>query len=306
MDSVLDYLLTAPAEVAALTDVSQAWQRHQDTAAAFEVPVDAALACGFGADRLGYAFLSGYQAALRALLPQLSPKELVSLCATEQGGGHPAAIRTTVTERDGHWLIDGTKTFATLGEPADLLVVIASAGTEAGGRNRLAAVLVDPEQPTAARAPLPGTPFIPEIPHATVTFTAARARMLPGDGYSDYLKPFRTIEDIHVLAAALGWLIRMGRKGAVARTLLEQLLADAATLRELGRAPASSPGVHIALGGVLARFDELPRMTAPIWAAAEPADVLRWERDLPLLRVAGKVRGLRLAAAWQSVPGPAH
>jgi acyl-CoA dehydrogenase len=306
VDSVLDYLLTAPAEVAALTDVSQAWQRHRDTAARFETPVDAALACGFGADRLGYAFLSGYQAALRALLPQLSPEDLVSLCATEQGGGHPAAIRTTVTERAGHWLVDGTKTFATLGEPADRLVVIASAGTDAGGRNRLAAVLVDAEQPSVVRSALPETPFIPEIPHATVTFTAARGRLLPGDGYTDYLKPFRTIEDIHVLAAALGWLIRMGRKGAVARSLLEQLLADAAILRDLGRAPASSPGVHIALGGVLARFDELPTMTAPIWAVAEPEDARRWERDLPLLRVAGKVRGLRLTAAWQSVHGPAH
>lgn len=306
MDSVLDYLLTAPAEVAPLNDVPQAWRRHRDTAAMFDVPVDAALACGFGADRLGYAFLSGYQAALRALLPQLAPGELVSLCATEQGGGHPAAIRTTVTEQDGHWLVDGTKTFATLGETADRLVVIGSAGTDDRGRNRLAAVLVGTDQPSVARTPLPETPFIPEIPHATVTFTGARAQLLPGDGYSGYLKPFRTIEDIHVLAAALGWLIRMGRRGAVARSLLEQLLADAATLRDLARAPASSPGVHIALGGVLAHFDELPRMAAPIWAAAEPEDVRRWERDLPLLRVAGKVRGLRLASAWQSVHGPAH
>ncbi len=29
--------------------------------------------------------------------------------------------------------------------------------------------------------------------------------LLPGDGYDDLLKPFRTIEDTHVLAAAVGW-----------------------------------------------------------------------------------------------------
>ncbi|MBF6084456.1 acyl-CoA dehydrogenase family protein [Nocardia cyriacigeorgica] len=306
MDSVLDYLLTAPAEVAPLADVPQAWQRHQETAAEFDAPVDAALACGFGADRLGYAFMSGYQAALRALLPELAPGELVSLCATEQGGGHPAAIRTTLTERDGHWLADGIKTFATLGEPADRLVVIGSVGADADGRNRLAAALVSTGQPEVLRTALPETPFIPEIPHATVTFTRARAQLLPGDGYTGYLKPFRTVEDIHVLAAALGWLIRMGRRAAVAEALLEQLLAMAATLRDLGRAPASSPGVHIALGGVLAQFDDLPRLTEPIWAAAEAEDARRWERDLPLLRVAGKVRGMRLAAAWQSVHTPAH
>ncbi|MFE3441728.1 acyl-CoA dehydrogenase family protein [Nocardia sp. NPDC059180] len=301
MDSVLDYLLTAPTEVAALTSVRAAWQRHQRTAERFDVPVDAALACGFGADRLGYAFLSGYQAALRALLPELAPGELVSLCATEAGGGHPAAIRTAVTERDGEWFVDGTKTFATLGGPADRLVVIGSVGAGADGRNRLRAVLVDTDQSAVVRTELPETPFIPEIPHAAVTFTDARARALPGDGYSGYLKPFRTIEDIHVLAAALGWLIRMGRSGAVARPLLEQLLATAAALRDLGRMPASSPGAHIALGGVLARFDELPQSTAPIWERVDPADRARWERDLALLRVAGKVRGLRLEAAWHAV-----
>ncbi|NEW49304.1 acyl-CoA dehydrogenase [Nocardia cyriacigeorgica] len=305
MDSVLDYLLTASSEVGPLTSVPQAWQRHQQTAELFDAPVDAALACGFGADRLGYAFLSGYQAALRAMVPDLAPGELVSLCATEQGGGHPAAIRTEVIERDGESFVDGTKTFATLGAPADRLVVIGSVGADADGRNRLRAVLVDSDQPSVARTALPETPFIPEIPHAVVTFTGARARALPGDGYSGYLKPFRTIEDIHVLAAALGWLIRMGRRGEVARPLLEQLLATAATLRDLGRTSASSPGAHIALGGVLARFDELPQSTVSIWERAEPVDRERWERDLPLLRVAGKVRGLRLEAAWQTVRGSA-
>ncbi|WP_280468643.1 acyl-CoA dehydrogenase family protein [Nocardia cyriacigeorgica] len=305
MDSVLDYLLTAPTEVTALTGVRQAWQRHQQTAERFDVPVDAALACGFGADRLGYAFLSGYQTALRALLPQLPPGELVSLCATERGGGHPGAIETVVTERAGEWFVDGTKTFATLGGLADCLVVIGSVGAGEDGRNRLCATLVAADQPSVVRTALPETPFIPEIPHVTVTFTGARARTLPGDGYSGYLKPFRTIEDIHVLAAALGWLIRMGRRAEVARSLLEQLLATAATLRDLGRASANSPGAHIALGGVLNLFDELPRSTAPIWERVEPADRVRWERDLPLLRVAGKVRGLRLEAAWRTVRGAA-
>ena len=36
--------------------------------------------------------------------------------------------------------------------------------------------------------------------------------ILPGDGYDRYLKPFRTVEDIHVHAALLGHAIGAARR----------------------------------------------------------------------------------------------
>ncbi len=53
----------------------------------FETTVDRALAGGSAADRLGYAFASGYTEALRALVPGLTG--VAALCATEEGGNQP-------------------------------------------------------------------------------------------------------------------------------------------------------------------------------------------------------------------------
>ena len=49
-----------------------------------------------------------------------------------------------------------------------------------------------------------------EIPHAEVGLDRVRVEasaVLPGDGYADYVKPFRTIEDAHVHCALLGYLV---------------------------------------------------------------------------------------------------
>ncbi len=54
----------------------------------FGDPLEAAVRGGARADRVGYAFAAGYQAALRALFP-LAPGQLGSLCATEAHGAHP-------------------------------------------------------------------------------------------------------------------------------------------------------------------------------------------------------------------------
>ncbi|MFD0360340.1 acyl-CoA dehydrogenase family protein [Nocardia sp. GCM10030253] len=301
MDSVLDYLLTEAVDPVPLDTVAEAWSRHRAVAQRFAEPVDVAIAGGFGADRLGFAFLSGYQEALRTLIADLPADELVAVSATEAGGAHPSAIRTTLIETDGRWSVHGTKSFTTLGIMAQRLLVIASSGESPDGRNRLHAVLVDAGGPGVRVTNLPAIPFAPEIPHATVTFTDATARMLPGDGYLDYLKPFRTIEDIHVLAAALGWLIRVSRDSAWPRSVVQRLLAAVATVRGLDIDRPSSPGVHIALGGAFELLDQLLVELDPLWAGADPVVKQRWERDRPLLATAGRVRAQRLTAAWRSL-----
>ncbi|MFI6777157.1 acyl-CoA dehydrogenase family protein [Nocardia sp. NPDC050412] len=301
MNSVFDYLLTEALDSTPLESITDAWTQHRAATERFDTTIDIAIAGGFGADRLGFAFLSGYQQALRALLPELPADELVAVSATEAGGAHPSAITTQVTETDGGWRVNGTKTFTTLGILARRLLVIASAGTAAGGRNLLRAVLVDATQPGVNVTNLPGVPFAPEIPHASVTFTDAAAEPLPGDGYSDYLKPFRTIEDVHVLAATLGWLVRVGRESGWPRATLQRLLAAVAFVRGLEMDRPTSPGGHIALGGAYEYFEQVLTELEPLWAEADPVVRERWERDRRLLATAGKVRAQRLTAAWLSV-----
>ncbi len=293
---MFDHLLTEEPG-GPLGSVTEAWERHRDVARRFTDTVDVAVAGGFAADRLGYAFLSGYQAAVAALLPELPRDRPLALAATEEGGGHPAAIRTTATERADGWSVSGTKTFATLGSLAGRLVVIASVGAGADGRNRLRAMLVDATAPGVHVTDRPALAFAPEIPHATVTFTDTPATALPGDGYADVLKPFRTVEDIHVIAAAAGWLVRVAREAGWPPPVRQRLLATVAALRGLGAVRPDSPGVHVALGGVLDEFERLLGELAPRWDAVDESTRSRGGRAPPRRSGGRRVRGQRRATA---------
>ncbi|KAF0849539.1 acyl-CoA dehydrogenase [Nocardia caishijiensis] len=295
--SVFDFLLTAVPGDADSADFAADWARHRARCAGFTDSVDRAAVAGFDSVALGPAFLGGYQEALHALVPALAPDELSSMCASEAGGARPSAMTTSVTDEGA---VTGTKSFATLGAFATRFIVIARAGSRSDGKPRLRAVLVA-AGPLATVTPLPPLPFAPEIPHATVTFADAPGAALPGDGYADYLKPFRTVEDLHVLAAVLGQLVRVGRQAQWPADALTALLALFAAVRGLGAEPAGSAGVHIALGGVFDRCAALLTELEPQWDRVPSEIRQRWERDVPLLGVAGKVRAARLATAWRTV-----
>ncbi len=260
--------------------------------------IEQAISSGFQADRLGYAFLGGYAAALRALDPTLGPDDLGALCATEAGGGHPRAIETTL--RDGR--LDGTKQFVSGGSLATQLLVIATAGTNADGTKQLKLVRLAASAPGVGAEDLPPLPFVPEIPHCVVTFTAAPVeRVFDGDGYVNALKPFRTIEDLHVFGAALGYFVRVARRSSWPQAKVERLLAALATVRQLAAQPVDSPETHLGLAGFLAATRDL--VAAFDWSTVEPNEAARFQRDLPLLRVAEKVREARRSTAWARVAG---
>ncbi len=246
--------------------------------------LDDAVRGGLGADRLGVAFLAGYAAALRALVPGL--RGPAALCATEAGGGHPRAILCRVA--DGK--LAGTKTFVTGGAQAERLLVVAREDT-----GTLRVVVVDAHAPGVTLTPLPPMAFAPEIPHASLLLDGAPGEVLPGDGYDDYLKPFRTVEDIHVMLAAAAYLVGLGRRASFAPSVLASLAAVVAALTALGQEPRLAPATHVALAGTL---DHFRGIVERLELAGAPEDErARWERDRPLLGIAGKVRELRFASA---------
>ncbi|MFE3318437.1 acyl-CoA dehydrogenase [Nocardia sp. NPDC059195] len=294
--SVFDFLLTTTPADSVSADFAAVWAHHRARSHDFASSIDRAAIAGFDSAGTGLAFLGGYQEALHALVPSLDPAALSSMCATEAAGARPSTMTTTVSA-DG--VVSGTKSFATLGTFADRFLVIARSGTQPDGRPILRAVLV-PAGVSTAITPLPALPFAPEIPHAGVTFDAAPGEVLPGDGYTDYLKPFRTVEDLHVVAAVLGQLVRVARLAQWPAEPVEQLLALFAAVRGVGAEDPSSPGVHIALGGLFDRLTGLRAELEPLWAPVDPEVRKRWERDVPLLGVAGKVRAARLATAWRA------
>jgi alkylation response protein AidB-like acyl-CoA dehydrogenase len=249
---------------------------------------------GLAADRLGVAFVAGYAAALGRLFPEAGPR--ACLAATESGGAHPRAIATRVDERGA---LHGEKTFATMAPHAERIVVVASRGVQ-NARNLLVAAVVSARAPGLTVTPRGPTPFAPEIPHARVALDGVVPEViLPGDGYDDYLKPFRTVEDVHVLAAACGYMIRVTRERGLGEALGARLAGLVATLAALSAAAPRSAGVHVALAGALATFHDAVARLEASWALGGGDDErARWERDRPLLLVAQGARDARERAAW--------
>jgi len=266
--------------------------------------IDRALVGGASADRLGFAFAGGYAAALRALVPGLDG--IAALCATEAGGNHPRAIKTALVPAGaaGTYELTGAKKWATVGPIATTLLVVATTGVDSDGKSRLAVVRVCADAPGVRVIPA-ATPFIPEIPHAEIELERVvvhDADVLPGDGYTDYLKPFRTVEDLHVHAALLGYLIGVVRRHRLGSELAERLCALAVTTRALAVADAKAETTHVALAGMLDLVTGVVADLEQRWTA--PGDErARWQRDRALLQVAGKARAARRDRAWQLLAG---
>lgn len=282
----------------------------------FTGTIERALWAGFHADRLGWAFVGGYTAALARLFEHaletqgakadrpLSPR--VCLAATEAGGGHPRMIQTRLDKRGGALVLDGEKTFATLASASDELLVVASRGLGADGKNRLRVVRVKPNAPGVTITPREETPFTPEIPHAKVTLKGVvveDADVLPGDGYLHWVKPFRSIEDTHVLAATVGYLAGAARANGFSQGALAECVSLGLSLVDVGARDPSSPLTHVVLAGLFASARRFVGALGDEWARAPESvaeERARWQRDMALLLVAENARTKRTEAAFAS------
>jgi acyl-CoA dehydrogenase len=274
-----------------------------EKARAFTLPIDRAVAGGLLADRVAYAFAAGYEAALKSLVPGLPGNAIVSLCITESGGGHPRAIKTRLDKHPsgGGFTLTGEKTFITAALEAEVLMVAASTGVDDGGKNRIRMVLVGRAEAGVTIRPMQDLPFVPEISHGVVSFAGVPVRdkdVLPGDGYADYIKPFRTIEDVHVIGAVMGYLLRIVIGFSWPKETIEELLALIAAVRTLATGDPLSPAVHLGLAGLMTLFDRFLADSEPFWDKTDDTTRARWTRDRNLLGVAEKARQARLSAAW--------
>jgi alkylation response protein AidB-like acyl-CoA dehydrogenase len=305
MHVAIDTCLRAPTDVPERASVAQWWPRWRDGAARAPDPAAMALLGGFDADRVGWAFAAGYQAALRALLPTLPADAMAAFCVTEEGGNRPRDIATRFTlAPGGGWTIHGAKRWTTLGPASNLLLVVGALPAEAADtRVQLRVARVPAGTPGLQLLPMPETRFVPEVPHARVQLDAVEVdadALLPGDGYQRYVKPFRTLEDAHVTLAVLAYLLREARQRGWPTGLAERLCATMAVLCDLAVAPADAASTHLVLAGALAQAHALYAEAGTLWAAAgdDPA-ALRWQRDAALFGVAGSARSQRTARAWE-------
>lgn len=298
---------TAPPPPSPYPNAAAWWRDHLQRTARFEAPIDRAIASALGVDRIAWAFAGGYVAALQALVPSMPRDAYGSLAATEEGGAHPRAIQTTL--EDGR--LRGHKRWVTMPNGASGLffVVARTPGLDHAGRPRLVLVRVPAAAP-GATVTASSAAIVPEIQHGTLDLdvTVDPRDVLPGDGYADYLKPFRTVEDLHVHGAIVALALALAHRVDGPRAPRERLLATLPTIRALALADPKLPAVHLALGGVLSIVEDAVHALEPRFEQLDAPTFEAWQRDRALFSVAQKARAARLDAAWMagrttSVPG---
>lgn len=308
MHSSLVACLHAPTNAPKVTCLSHWWETWERLAPATSDPAARAIGGGFLADRVAWAFASGYQAALRALVPGLPWDTMAAFCVTEVGGGRPQDIRTTIRpQRDGMVLIDGAKRWTMLGNDRGTLLVVGAiptnASTDAPSPLRVAQVPVP--SPGLAITPISSMPFIPELPHATIAMSSLQLPMealLPGDGYTGYIKPFRTHEDIQVRLAVLAYLLREARSRRWPQTFVETLVAAIALFAQLATQDVAAPETHVVLAGALQLGEQICEDAGPLWAMGGDTEAAsRWNRDAALFQLNHGARQRRAARAWEKL-----
>jgi acyl-CoA dehydrogenase len=290
-------------------DIGTWWRRFRAAEPFAMTPFDRAVLAGFRANRLAGAFAGGYQGALRALVPGcLADDVIASFCVTEPGGNSPAAIETRLTPRAaGGFTLDGHKRWSTMAPVAGVLLVAGHDGVDAAGRKRFKLARIEAAAPGVTMRRMPPTSFVPEVPHAELHLKdveVAAADVLPGDGYTAYVKRFRTVEDIHVHGGVLGYFLSAARRFAFPQTVVERTVSAIVAMRVLAELDGDAPETHIALAGALARDGSLLDHSDAHWDAAEAGERECWRRDRRGFgSVAGQLREARRRRAWERLEG---
>ena len=154
MNPAIDTCLHATTAVPPRSSVAEWWPRWRTGAARAPDTAAQALLGGFDADRVGWAFASGYQAALRALWPELPADAVAAFCVTEASGNRPRDIGTRFTPlADGSVSITGAKRWTTLGPDSSVLLIVgALPPADEGSRPQLKVARVDAGAPGLATA----------------------------------------------------------------------------------------------------------------------------------------------------------
>lgn len=322
---VLSHLLSAAPEPLSAGDDPSGWYRtfrnevlasREERASDGAEPAGRAhfghgLLGGFLADRPAWAMVAGHQGAVRRLawecdgLHLMPEGGIVAFCASEEGGAHPRAVRSSlVATADGDFRLNGQKRWATLAPSATALLLIASVGRD-GDRNRLRSLCVSSDRPGIGISPMDLGKRVtanPEVRHAVIDLNdvpVARAELLGGDGYADAIKPFRTIEDLYIGAAMTAYNLALARRWGWPAEAVEDLLLLLAAAEALAFGPLDQPAAHLgvaALGRATARVRDAH---AGYWDLVEGEAAAAWRRATVGGGVAARAKELRRQAAWR-------
>jgi acyl-CoA dehydrogenase len=309
-DTITDLLgrvLRSPSAAPLCEQITDWWPVWTSLTDSPKSPFRLALAGGLTADRAAWAFAAGYQAAQRALLRDgplsLEGNTMSAFCVTEEAGNRPADIQCRLEPALGGFRLSGAKRWSTLGPQSNWLLVAARVPPHDAARAQLRLVQIAVDAPGVTFTMSAPSRFIPELPQARLAFSDVvipNAAVLPGDGYERYIKPFAVVEDIHVSAAMLAYLLAEAVRHAWPADWQERALIALLGFETLAALEPSDPITQIGLAGALTQRRALIQEAAALWLRTpeHPASQ-RWARDAVLVGGMGEARQRRVQRAWE-------
>jgi hypothetical protein len=300
---LLDLLLGADATVPECPDFDNwlpRWTAVQHKYADCS-PFVAGIAAALQADRLAWAFFSGYQAAIRSAFAGALPAATVAAFCVQEPGRKISEITTTLEEHAGGLLLQGHKGWLLADPQAFVLFVLARRAGRSKGPGSLAVVSAPFDSNGIHRGAVRPQAMVPELAHAEVSFDAVSlpaSRILPGDGYADYAKPFRVREDICVTGCALACLYAEGRAGEWPTPWTQRCVAAIAGLESCSGMDPNDARTHILTAGTLSFAGAVIRESEQHWRDDQVAARDRWQRDCSILDLGKEARRQRAIKSW--------
>jgi len=249
--------------------------------------LQAALKLGLQSNNISEAFVIGYRCALQALLPELKQDQWAAMCVSEKAGNHPKLLTTMVNDSG---VLNGHKSFITMADQAKQLIVVAKAG-QSGDQPVLKAVLLMQPSDGLSIDIMPPLPMVPDINHGQITFENSQGQLLAGDGYADYSKRFRTLEDAHVFMAFSAMILRKCVDLKLDAQLSQECLFLINSLLSLqGFDEKQENWLHLTLAGCFKHFEALCHQFEEALLTSGDEFYPLWMRDKKLFTIAAKAR----------------
>ncbi len=172
---------------------------------------------GVASESSSSAFWAGYQVAIQRLFgPQLKD-EIASFVVNEKKSFKPKNWSTSLVQTEGsdELLLSGNKDFVTAVDQIDVLLIGAntvelSNESNTVGHSKVCKLGVEVEGLSFFE--FSGLPVFKELKKSRVEIKTTEVHadsIFVGDGYDNYIKPFRIIEDFYITSVLLGYVIRL-------------------------------------------------------------------------------------------------
>lgn len=265
-----------------------------------QAPIEKAIIGGFCCQQFSFAFMAGYQAALEKMFPTIAPHQVKALCVSEGKGIPLNAIKTTLVNNR----INGLKNYITAGSEVQHLLVLCRTEESKNGRPLLKMVHL-PSDTANCQITDFEMPFMQEVKHGKLALDNTKIldnQILEGDGFSEYTKPFRTLEDICIAAAHQSMLLRQAIDYQWDESIRDHLLFQLFSLKNLINLPLVAKETHLLVAANEHNFEKLfPDIESNISNRSPAIFQKDWSLNKRVLSLGDEVKALRLLKARKVV-----